>query len=202
VKAAYADPPYFGLAQKLYGHLHPDAAEYDKPETHKRLIDRLCNEYDCWAMSLHSPTLKLILDMCPDDVRVMPWMKPWAPFRPGVSTPHFAWEPVIVRGGRPIDRRLHGVRDYCNAPMRLGGDHIFGKGAKSDGFCFWLFEVLNLNHEDEFHDVFPGSGAVSAAWEKWKTRTTPEQFELVGSNVQLEGAGGGLPPKAPSRSEG
>ena len=85
MKAAYADPPYLGLANKFYGHLHPDASEYDKPEAHKRLIERLSDEYDCWALSLHSPTLKIMLSMCPDDVRVMPWVKPFASFKPGVG---------------------------------------------------------------------------------------------------------------------
>jgi hypothetical protein len=42
-----------------------------------------------------------------------------------------------------------------------------------------MFEGLNLTPEDEFHDLFPGSGAVGEAWEKWKTaQAMPEQFEL------------------------
>lgn len=40
LRAAYADPPCLGLAQEFYGHLPPEAAEYDKLETHQRLIDR------------------------------------------------------------------------------------------------------------------------------------------------------------------
>ena len=179
MKAAYADPPYLGLAEKFYGKLHPDAAEYDKPETHQRLVERMSDEYECWAMSLHSPTLKTILAMCPADVRVMCWTRPWAPFRPGNKGAHYAWEPVIVRGGRPMSKRLHGVRDYTNAPMLLGGDAKF-KGAKPRGFCFWMFEVLNLEPDDEFHDLFPGSGAVGNAWQEWRTRTEPTQLELIG----------------------
>jgi hypothetical protein len=45
VKFAYADPPYLGLAEKLYGHLHPQAADYDRVETHKALVDRLVAEF-------------------------------------------------------------------------------------------------------------------------------------------------------------
>ena len=64
MKFAYADPPYLGLAEKFYGHLHPEAAVYDKPEAHQALIDRLCDEFsDGWAMSLHSPSLRTILPM-------------------------------------------------------------------------------------------------------------------------------------------
>lgn len=179
MKVAYADPPYLGLAEAFYGREHPNAAEFDDPETHRRLIARLNSEFEAWALSLHTPTLKTILSFCPDDVRVMAWTRPWAPFRPGNKGAHFAWEPVIVRGGRPIARRLHGVRDYTNAPMLLGGDKKY-KGAKPRGFCFWLFEVLNLEPTDDFHDLFYGSGAVTAAWNEWKARTEPTQFELVG----------------------
>ena len=51
-------------------------------------------------------------------------------------------------------------------------------GAKPDGFCFWIFEGLNLEPDDEFTDVFPGSGAVGHAWTKWRERSKPEQFFL------------------------
>jgi hypothetical protein len=101
MKFCYADPPYFGLAQQFYGHLHPEAAAYDKLETHAALINRLSDEYpDGWAMSLQSPALKHILPLCPTDCRVMAWVKPFASFKPGVGVA-YAWEPVIIRGGAP-----------------------------------------------------------------------------------------------------
>ena len=49
MKAAYADPPYLGCGKKHYGALHAEAAEYDDPQAHRLLIERLCDEYDCWA---------------------------------------------------------------------------------------------------------------------------------------------------------
>jgi hypothetical protein len=79
MKAAYADPPYLGVAEKFYGELHPEAAEYDKLETHARLVERLMDEYDTWAMSLHVPSLREILGVCPDSVRVAAWVKPCMP---------------------------------------------------------------------------------------------------------------------------
>jgi hypothetical protein len=91
MRFAYADPPYLGLAEKFYGHLHPNASDYDKPEAHQALIDRMVLEYDGWAMSLHSPALRTILPMCPAECRVMPWIKPFASFKPGV---------VLSRGSR------------------------------------------------------------------------------------------------------
>ncbi len=168
MRAAYADPPYLGLAAKFYGDRHPDAADYDKPETHQILIDRLSAEYDCWAMSLHSPALQVILPMCPPDVRVMAWTKTWCSFKPGRKDAHMAWEPVIVRGCRPQTKRLHAVRDYCTTGITgtSGNNGASGhgfKGSKPQQFCFWLFGVLNLEPDDEFTDLFPGSGAVGQA---------------------------------------
>lgn len=179
MKAAYADPPYLGLAEKFYGELHPEAAAYDKPETHKALIERLCDEYEAWAMSLHTPALRVILPMCPDDVRVAAWTKPFASFKPGVGVA-YAWEPVIVRGGRRRTREQRTVRDYCAVPITLRRGFC---GAKPKDFCYWLFEILNLETDDEFHDLFPGSGAVSRAWDEWRLRAKPEQFSLT-ANAQ------------------
>jgi len=104
MRTAYADPPYLGLAEKFYGHLHP-----------------------------------------------------------------------IVRGGRPQAKRLHAVRDYCSTGISNNGF----KGSKPDALIFWIFEVLNLEPTDEFHDLFPGSGAVTRAWEQWRDRVGVEQFSLL-----------------------
>jgi hypothetical protein len=42
------------------------------------------------------------------------------------------------------------------------------KGVKPPDFCFWVFDLLGLTPEDELADVYPGSGAVSEAWQAWK----------------------------------
>ena len=68
LRAAYADPPYLRLAKKVFCAMHPDATKYYKPETHQRLIEQLCDEYEFCALSLHTPALKYILPMCLDDV--------------------------------------------------------------------------------------------------------------------------------------
>lgn len=164
MKFAYADPPYLGLAAAFYGGRHSEATEYDKPETHQKLIDRLSDDYDGWAMSLHTPALKTILPMCSDDCRVMAWVKPFVSFKPGVTVA-YAWEPVIVRGGRKRPRTMGTVRDWvaANITLRRGFP-----GAKPEAFCFWLFEVLNVESSDDFDDLFPGSWAVSRAWETYR----------------------------------
>jgi hypothetical protein len=176
VKAAYADPPYFGLSVQFYGHLHPEAAEYDKLETHAALIERLNRDYDAWAMSLHSPSLKDILPLCPRDCRVAAWVKPFASFKPGVN-PGYAWEPVIFRGARAKRARTEPtVRDFCscNITLRKG----LG-GAKPAEFCRWVFELLGLQAGDTLDDLFPGTGVVGREWEKYRAALSREPQELV-----------------------
>jgi len=175
MKAAYADPPYLGCGVKHYGDRHDKAAEYDDPDAHRRLIERLNDEYDCWALSLHEPSLRAILAMCPEDVRVAVWVKPFAAFKANV-TRAWAWEPVIFRFHRPRTREQDTWRDFVSEPiaMRRGFP-----GAKPDNFCFWVFEGLNLTPQDQFDDLFPGSGAVGDAWKKWCRKfEKPEAFAL------------------------
>src|SRR6185312_13080131 len=108
MRVAYADPPYVGQAKKHY-RADPRCAEVD----HDALIHHLELEYpDGWALSASSPSLRLILPLCPVDVRVAAWVKPFAIFKPGVN-PAYAWEPVIWRGGRQKrDRTEPTVRDW------------------------------------------------------------------------------------------
>lgn len=156
MKFAYADPPYFGMAEKFYGHLHPNAADYDRIETHQALVERMNAEYDGWAMSLTSTTLKDILPLCPSDSRVMAWVKPFASFKPGVGVA-YAWEPVIVRGGRKRERTQSTVRDWCAVNITLKRGFV---GAKPRDFVVWLMEVFNVQPGDIVDDIFHGSGAV------------------------------------------
>lgn len=163
MKYAYADPPYLGCGQRLYGVHHPDAADWDNPAEHQRLIDRLVAEYpDGWAMSLHTPSLATILPMCPDDVRVCAWVKPFAVFKPNVN-PGYCWEPVILRGGRTKrDRTEPTVRDYLAEPIALKKRL---PGAKPLGFCMWILDLLGYRNGDTLDDLFPGTDAMGDAVE-------------------------------------
>ena len=175
MRIAYADPPYLGCGAKLYGHLHPDAADYDRIEPHARLIERLSDEHDAWALSLHTPSLQAILAVCPNDVRVGAWVKPFCSFKPGVN-PAYAWEPLIYRGARKKRARTEmTVRDWvaCGITLQRGLT-----GAKPAAVCHWMFELLGARADDTFTDVFPGSGAVSRAWEQWR-----DQGSLLSGSV-------------------
>ena len=154
---AYADPPYIGQAKKHYGD-----AEVD----HVELIERLVTEYEGWALSCSSPSLQVILGLCPEDVRVMAWVKPFCSFKPNVN-PAYAWEPVIVSGGRKRGREVETVRDWVSEPITLRRGLV---GVKPRAFCFWLFSVLNLEMGDTFDDLYPGTGAVTDAWCEWRAR--------------------------------
>jgi hypothetical protein len=164
MRYAYADPPYLGQA-KFYRD-RTDWQRWDSPEAHADLIAQLSADFpDGWALSLHTPSLRTILPMCPEDVRVMAWVKPFASFKPGVN-PAYAWKKMIVRGGRRrTDKSEPTERDYVAAGITLRRGFV---GAKPPQFCHWLFAVLGLRAEDEFVDLFPGSGAVSAAYDSWR----------------------------------
>lgn len=155
ITVAYADPPYPGQAKKLYG-----CEEVD----HRALIARLHSEYrEGWVLSTSSPALPEVLSYCPNGVRVGAWVKPFAIFKPNVN-PAYAWEPVIYFGGRKRTRKDPTVRDWvsCNITLRKGLT-----GVKPEGFCFWLFELMGMKSGDKFIDLFPGTGAVTRAWEKF-----------------------------------
>ena len=163
MKFAYADPPYLGCG-KLYVAHHPDALDWDDPHVHHILIHRLEDEYpDGWALSCHTPSLRILLPMCPEDVRVSAWVKPFAVFKPNVS-PAYAWEPVIWRGGRTKrSRKDDTVRDWHseNITMRRGLP-----GAKPPGFPLWISQLLgaDVRQGDTITDLFPGTGAMLGVW--------------------------------------
>lgn len=163
---AYADPVYLGCS-RLYPE-HPESHVWDDPETHRALIAQLVAEYpDGWAMSLSMPSLKTILPMCPDDARIAPWVKTFCAFKKGVR-PCYAWEPVIFWRGRNPNA------GYPHKPPERGGAQTTPKdfyagpitlkkgltGAKSEGFCEWVLDLLNVLPGDEVVDLFPGTGVM------------------------------------------
>ena len=96
ITVAYADPPYPGQAARHYRHRPEYAGEVD----HAALIDRLVSEFpDGWALSTSSTALRTLLPLCPSDVRIGAWVKPFATFKKG-QNPVYAWEPLLFRGGR------------------------------------------------------------------------------------------------------
>jgi len=174
MKFAYADPPYLGNGYR-YAAMHPEALTWDDPETHRALIARLVADYpDGWALSASSTHLHTLLPMCPPNVRVLAWCKPWAKYLPGIS-PAYGWEPVLMRGGRKIARDQMTARDWHvgNHSPRKHKPEGFVPGMKPRGFCRWLFGAFNAMPGDTLDDLFPGSGAVTAAWAEWVGEPDP-----------------------------
>ncbi|SRR6266581_2405163 len=173
MRIAYADPPYPGQAKR----------HYDSPEVdHAWLLDMLCRDYpDGWALSTSSTALKLVLPLCPDDVRIGAWVKPFHAFKRGVR-PAYAWEPVLYRGGRnppavphpppPRNGKATTPKDWVAANITLQRGLV---GAKPEKVCHWLFDLLGLHPDDELADLFPGSGAVTRAWQSWCSARAAEE---------------------------
>lgn len=155
---AYADPPYPGKA-----HLYPEGREVD----HGELIGRLVTSWpDGWALSTSSESLQMVLALCPPDVRIGAWLRPVR--RTRSRRPLQAWEPVIIRGGRPLP--VAGPQGVEDAVVARGRHHSFPGalvGMKPPGFSEWLFHQLGALAGDELADLYPGSGAVSEAWRRY-----------------------------------
>lgn len=173
MRFAYADPPYLGCC-RLYGHEHNDDGLepwdgwcWDDPDTHAYLIDVLCHRYpDGWAMSATSGSLRTILPMCPDDVRVGSWVKPFHIYKKGVR-PAYAWEPIIFwrgrnKGHRPPEKggKATTPKDFisCNITLKKGLT-----GAKPRPVVDHILELLNFQPGDELVDLFPGTGIMAEA---------------------------------------
>lgn len=177
MRMAYADPPYFGQGKRHYGKKHAEAAVWDDPRAHRELVERLCGEYpDGWALSLSSPSLKLYMPWLPEDHRIGAWVKPFAIFKPNVN-PGYCWEPVIFRGGRKRTRDQPTTQDFISANITLKKGL---SGAKPREFCFWMFEILNVQAGDTLDDLFPGTGIVGCCFDEFTKPHVERQLQLIG----------------------
>lgn len=179
MRLAFADPPYPSQAEKLYG-----CAEVD----HKELLLRLDDEtvYDGWLLHTSSTALPYVLHLAEElgvgPYRVMAWVKPFAAFKRNVSVA-YAWEPVLVKWARkPVVRHRIVMRDWVaqredtDLPV-LERDFIMESitmkkgltGAKPQQVCWWAFEMLGAEPEDELVDLYPGPlNTVTKAWIAWQ----------------------------------
>jgi len=187
IRVAYADPPYLGQGARLYSEHHAQAEDWDQPATHRALIESLVTEFpDGWALSCSTPSLAVLLPMCPADVRIGAWFKTFCAFKKGIR-PCYAWEPVIFRGGRnskppapPKGGTQTTPKDFCeiNEPaLGIAARIAFLKGlpgAKPPAVCRWILDLLNVQPGDVVVDLFPGTGAMT----RIAHEVTAEHFDL------------------------
>lgn len=173
---AYADPPYLGCCDR-YDHFHGDNGQcWDEPRTHQYLIGDLSVRFpDGWALSASSTSLRTLLPLCPEDVRVAAWAKPFAVFKPNVN-PAYTWEAVIFRGGRRGDRSRPTVKDHLIESITLQKGLT---GAKPRAFAFWMFDLLGAEPTDKLVDLFIGTGIISECWTEFCGRERPVQEGML-----------------------
>ncbi len=158
MRIAYADPPYPGMA-----HLYKDHPDYGGEVDHAALIEKLYCDYDGFILHTASTTLDHVLSLIEFDVRIAAWVKPFASWKKNVY-PAYAWEPVLFHGGRNAFGSRQTARDFIAEPITLKRGLT---GAKPEAVCHWCFDLLGMEPDDELEDLFPGSGAVSRAWESF-----------------------------------
>lgn len=161
MRVAYADPPYPGCA----GY-YPEKTEVDSAELFARL-----QTYDGWLW--HTSVPAFVTEIAPlvaplvkaKQVRIGSWVKPFAAYKRNIPVA-YAWEPVIIKAPRkPIVAGRTVMRDWIAASSTLQKGLV---GAKPMDVCWWAFDVLGLEPGDELDDLYPGTGAVTAAWTAWR----------------------------------
>lgn len=162
MRLGYADPPYPGCA-----HLYKNHRDYAGEVDVAALLALLESDFDGWVLHTSSVALPSVLPLVPSSARIMAWVKGFAAFKRNVSVA-YAWEPVIVKAARkPIVSGRVVMRDWIECPITLKRGLC---GVKPERVCHWAFEVLGAMPEDDLFDLFPGTGAVSRAWESWVAR--------------------------------
>lgn len=179
MRLAIADPPYLGRAVRWYGENgcgdgygknqadnHPEAAIWDQPETHKKLVKDLFNEFEGFAIAMTVHSLSTYLEVAETDsrngVRIGVWHKPSA--YPSGSRIGNYWEPVLFYIPKDRRGRKSGapVKDIFTCPP-LRSNFV---GAKPPEWTHWVLSVLGYQDGDEVVDLYEGSGAVSNAIER------------------------------------
>ncbi len=171
MKIGYADPPYPGCA-----HRYKDHPDYDGEVDHAELVNTLLTKFDGFVLHTSAPELDYIYSLFPRRLkdlgcRTMAWVKPFAAFKRNVSVA-YAWEPVIIKPCRkPVVRQRIVMCDWVSESITLKKGLC---GAKPAKVCAWAFEMLGMEPQDEFVDLFPGTWAVTEAHKAWKEMVVSE----------------------------
>lgn len=141
---------------------HPAAADWNNPDHHRLLREQLQHDYDGWAIACPPDAVAAgVYAPLPYGTRVMVWHKGNAvPNRNRIGA---RWEAVLVcppLSRVALPRGAHQVPDVLTA----GVQGIGFAGAKPAAWTRWILDALGYDpDQDTITDLFPGSGAVSAA---------------------------------------
>lgn len=176
-KLAIADPPYppfvgsggrKNRSSRWYGggqrsstdrpsDFHPEAAEWDDPARHRRLLEELVDEFDGFAIAT-SPDGLAAYGPLPIGVRIMAWVKPNG--QPGAHRLRSVWEPVILYP--PVGRRSNrGGVGSINDVLTENSPRVGFIGAKPEAWTRWVLDAMTYQKGDEVVDLFRGSGLVT-----------------------------------------
>jgi hypothetical protein len=150
-----------GRGQKglqLIGGGHPEAALWNKKETHEALVQRLVADYDGWVIAMMPNNLADYLRWVPKATRVCVWAKTQS--LPTGSRVKTDWEPVLLYIPEGRRERIKGlvVHDVLIATSPRNGF----VGAKPREWTRWVLDMMGYDQdEDEVDDLFPGSGLVA-----------------------------------------
>lgn len=179
MKLAIADPPYFGRADRWYGNgrgsgrvitsggrpgrkpdFHPDAARWDRFDSHRLLMVDLAAEFDGWAIAGTAESGPMLLAHAPKGTRMAIWIRSNA--MPAGARVINTYETVVYFIPPERRNRVKGmsVRD---ALVSAHGNPGF-LGAKPPEWTQWVLALMGHDPAaDTVDDLFPGSGAVAAA---------------------------------------
>lgn len=176
MRVGYADPPYPGCA-----HLYRDHQDYGGEVDHRQLVERLESDYDGWVLHTSVGGLRMMEreHILPEEgIRIVQWFKPFAAFKRNVKIA-YAYEPIIIKPVRnPVVPSVEVSRDWIEEAVKESITMKKGlTGAKPERVCAWVFQIMGMQANDELDDIFPGTGAVTDAWNKWKAMTPSPNAE-------------------------
>ncbi|MFT9073650.1 hypothetical protein [Gluconobacter potus] len=173
LRLGYADPPYINCA-----HLYRGQPDYAGEVDHAALVRHLDATYDGWVLHA-AATPASIAVLAPlveaTGARWMAWVKGFAAFKRNVPVA-YAWEPVIIKAARrPVVSPRLVMRDWIQESITLRRGLT---GAKPEAVCHWAFELLGARPDDALDDLYPGTGAVTRAWESWRRKFVLPRLSL------------------------
>lgn len=157
----YSGGPTYSNTILTAADANPDAAEWDDPARHRQLLRTLHDNYDGWAIATTPDAVAAVYPPLPRGSKIMVWHKTRAvPTGLRIAS---SWEAVIIQ--TPADRRLNrgGIGQVPDV-LRAAPPGDGFPGAKPPAWTRWVLDALGYEPElDTCEDLFPGSGAVTAA---------------------------------------